>query len=705
MSSSRLPLLAFIAAFPVHAQQAPAIERVQITADANTLRRNETAAKTIINRAEINRYGDVSVLDVVRRLPGVTVDGASIRMRGLGAGYTQVLINGERAPAGFALDSLSPDMIERIEVARAATADVSTQAIAGTVNIVLRKTVDRAAREMKASLGAGAGQLSPGASMTLAGKTDTLSYTGGANLAITNRDSEATAAQDTRNSVGALTRRHTAQEEYYNESASLNLNARLNWALASGDTVSWHSFVNRSRSKGTNAEHTTTVMGPPHPFPSLDGDYGFVNADARSDISWSAKLAAGARLDTKAGVTMSSSRRFLHRVGGDPAQTPLLETLYETDSGDKAVSWSGKYTKPVGAGHTLAAGWDTGHTRYSEAEEQRDTSRSPLTPFNFDNRFKASITRLAVYAQDEWEVSPAWSLYLGTRWEQIDTDTRGPGLTPSSSHSGVLSPLLQSLWKIPGAKGSQLRVGLSKTYKAPDVRRLVPNHFYTSLNRELSPDHVGNPDLKPELALGLDAAYEYYWAQGALFSVSATSRSIDDLIQNVITFEDGRYVSRGANQGTAEVRALEMELKFPLTAMMKNAPSLDLRASASRNWSKVDSIPGPDNRLDRQPRWSANFGADYKKGAFSLGGNLALVGAASTRRSAFETRYVSARRELEAYGLYKVNAKEQLRVTMRNLLRTDSASSARYADANGSVETLDQSEGLIGWRVQYEVKF
>lgn len=37
-------------------------------------------------------------------------------MRGLGAGYTQILINGERAPAGFSMDSLAPDVIERIEV-------------------------------------------------------------------------------------------------------------------------------------------------------------------------------------------------------------------------------------------------------------------------------------------------------------------------------------------------------------------------------------------------------------------------------------------------------------------------------------------------------------------------------------------------------------------------------------------------------------
>ncbi len=710
MSSIRLPvipLLALAAALPVHARQ-PAtqvIQRVEVTADANTVRRNDTAARSTVTRAEIVRYGDASVLDVVRRLPGVTVDGTSIRMRGLGAGYTQVLINGERAPAGFALDSLSPEMIERIDVSRTATADVSTQAIAGSINIILRKSVERSAREVKASLGAGAGQLSPGATVTLTGKSNAMTYNAGANLLINNRDSLATATQETRGSTGALTRSLATDETIRHESAVLNLNARLNWSRPRGDTVSWQSFVNASRSTGGSTERTTERIGPPYLFPLLDAGYNIVNVNGRSDLAWNGKLQGGAQLDTKVGVNIASSRRALQRTGFGQVQVPLLDRIYETDALDYAVSSSGKYAAPIGAGHSMAAGWEVGRNHYSEREVQQDTTLAPIEPFDFDNRFKATISRLAVYVQDEWEISPAWSLYLGARWEQIGIRATAPRVAASTSRSGVLSPLLQSLWKIPGANGSQVRLGVSKTYKAPELRNLVPNHFYTSVNDELTPDYVGNPRLKPELALGLDAAYEYYWAPGAMLSLSVTSRSIDNLIQNEIRREGKRWVSAATNKGKAEVRAFELEIKFPMKAVIKDAPALDVRASASRNWSKVSTIPGPDNHLDRQPRWSANLGADYKRGVVSVGATLALVGAATTRKSGSETRYVSARRELEAYGLYRVNAQEQLRVTMRGLLRTDSIASARYLDAKGSLENVDASEGLIGWRLQYEVKF
>ena len=83
-------------------------------------RRNSTAAKIIIGREEIDRFGDSTLGDVLKRLPGVTIQGrpgrgGAIRLRGLGNGYTQILLDGERVPPGFSLDSLvaRPDRADR----------------------------------------------------------------------------------------------------------------------------------------------------------------------------------------------------------------------------------------------------------------------------------------------------------------------------------------------------------------------------------------------------------------------------------------------------------------------------------------------------------------------------------------------------------------------------------------------------------------
>src|SRR5689334_2730968 len=179
---------------PAFAQQAPvskeaapategkAIQQVEVKGAANAYdpRRDDTASKIVVNNEEIVKYGDTNVLDVLKRVPGVTVSssgrGGEIRMRGLGNGYTQILINGERAPHGFDISSLSSDVIERIEVLRAASAECSTQSIAGTVNIVLKKAVKAAQRELKLGYGHGAAMNSPTANLQLSDKLGKLSY-------------------------------------------------------------------------------------------------------------------------------------------------------------------------------------------------------------------------------------------------------------------------------------------------------------------------------------------------------------------------------------------------------------------------------------------------------------------------------------------------------------------------------------------------
>ena len=112
------------------------LDPVQITgsrADDVQERRNSTAAKIIIGRDQIDRFGDSTLGDVLKRLPGVTIQGqagrgGAIRLRGLGNGYTQILLDGERVPPGFSLDSLAPDQIERIEILRAPTAETGARA-------------------------------------------------------------------------------------------------------------------------------------------------------------------------------------------------------------------------------------------------------------------------------------------------------------------------------------------------------------------------------------------------------------------------------------------------------------------------------------------------------------------------------------------------------------------------------------------------
>jgi outer membrane receptor protein involved in Fe transport len=105
-------------------------------------------------------------------------------------------------------------------------------------------------------------------------------------------------------------------------------------------------------------------------------------------------------------------------------------------------------------------------------------------------------------------------------------------------------------------------------------------------------------------------------AAARLLSVSTYLRRIRDVTQSRLFQQDGVWVEAPFNDGNARAHGVELEAKLPLTK------ALDLRANLSRNWSRVDNVPGPDNRLEEQTPATANIGADYRWGQWTLGGNL-----------------------------------------------------------------------------------
>jgi iron complex outermembrane receptor protein len=70
------------------------IQQVNVSgarADDTETRRLSTAAKMVFGREELDRNGDTSISEVLKRLPGVTLGGppgrgGGVRMRGLGNG-------------------------------------------------------------------------------------------------------------------------------------------------------------------------------------------------------------------------------------------------------------------------------------------------------------------------------------------------------------------------------------------------------------------------------------------------------------------------------------------------------------------------------------------------------------------------------------------------------------------------------------------
>ena len=694
---------------------APAMQKVEVKGGGYDPRRDDTASKMVVSSEEILKYGDTNVTDVLKRLPGITVTGAAgrsggeIRMRGLGSGYTQILLNGERAPAGFSLDTLSPDVIERIEILHAASAEYSTQSIAGTINVVLKKAVRTAQRELKLGLAGSRDSFSPTVNLQLSDRDGNFSYSMAGSLYrydyhYDNPALELGYLPDGRQN---LLRRTVGSGDGRPE--GINLSPRLNWTLKSGDTVTAQFFVNVGRGNHRNESRAETELGARPDYDTNTGNSGNHNAMGRADLTWLHKLDGGARLELKLGATGARNTSDSVQRGYIDGAGLALAREVGVKSTENGLSSTGKYSAPLWPGHALSMGWDGAYTERGEDRRQREAQLpAGRPPFDSDEDYDALVRRLALFAQDDWEIMPRWSMYAGLRWEGIDTRSTGNSFDAVRQRSSVWSPLLQTLWKLPDTKGDQVRLALTRTYKAQPASSLIPRRNTSANNSQTDPDREGNPNLKPELALGIDASYEHYWAEGALLSARASARRIDGYTRQGLLLIDERWVSTPVNDGRANTQTVELEAKFPLRAVLSaTVPAIDLRASISRNWSQVDQVPGPNNRLDQQTPVSGNFGLDYKTpdGVLAAGGSFNFRNGGPVRITQQQSAYTTPRRDLDLYALWKFSPKNQLRLAVSNLLAQDFGSNTIYTDASGTLARNAISPSSPQARATMEMKF
>jgi outer membrane receptor for ferrienterochelin and colicins len=713
-----------LAALPVHAQTTPAptvstdtIQKVEVKADANAYdpRRDDTASKIVVSLDEIRRYGDTSVLDVFKRLPGITVaggdgrGGGEIRMRGLGSGYTQILLNGERAPAGFDIDSLSPDSIERIEILRAASAEFSTQSIAGTINIVLKRTVRTAQRELRVGYGKSAEVSNPAASLNMSDRLGKMSYSLAAGVWRYSFDRPAPYEESQLDPAGRTTLLRRTLQTDRGSPQGINVTPRLNWTLENGDTLSWQSIVSYQHNDYQGAAVTETDLGPRPLYDVRSIGSDGTSAVLRSDLSWVRNLDEGAKLDLKLGVNGMRSDGDYHEGDSrtiDGAARLARDSVVLSDTDEYGVTAVGKYSRPWKKDHALSMGWDAGYALRDDARDEVELFPLSGTELRRNEAYEATLKRLALFVQDEWNVTKQWSMYAGLRWEGLETESSGNTFDTTTNRASVWSPLAQTLYKLPDSR-DQVRLALTRTFKAPLTGNLIPRRFTTPNNSQTDPDYRGNPDLRPELATGIDAAYEHYWAEKALLSASVSVRRISDYTRQGLIVEEGRWIQTPVNDGDALTRSLELEAKFPLSALMKDVPEIDLRASVARNWSEVDAVPGPDNRLDQQVPVSGTLGVDYKTrdGKLTTGASFAFKNGGPVRVNIEQSRYQSVRRDLDVYALWKFNPTYQLRLAATNLLRQDAVSDSRYTDENGVMRRASFVDGQAMARVTLESRF
>ncbi|MCH8617766.1 TonB-dependent receptor [Undibacterium sp. TS12] len=727
--SNKLPRLKVLALAAVSlfagkaaiAQNTP--QQVEITGKtvATRERQDDVGMRAIYGRDEIEKYGDTNLSEVLKRLPGISVSegkgkGAEIRMRGLGNGYTQILLNGQATPVGFAIDSIAPDLIEKIEVMRVASADTGAQGIAGTINIILKKKSANQASEFKTNVSVQAGRLSGNATWSIADQAPAqwgdISYVLAGNAESNTTDvniklnEDYVAYQPASGQWQTLTSRQLQQTQQ-NRKDAISLSPRINWKIDTQNSLSWQGNINASRLEQAKNEQENSYLGSTTDFPINHSIWSAHILTSRNDLGWERRLDDSAKLSVTLGWNrLERDARF--KFWGKDAQANLNEMRYVDGAAlENEYRLLGKYLAPYSANHVISLGWEASHALRHENRIERDVQINTGDVANDVNTYQASLNKFAAYIQDEWSINKDWSAYLGLRWERIASGSRELGVVDGFDFYNVAtmaSPILQTVWK--QSEQTQWRFALNRSFKLPSVANLVPRRFrIDNNNTPLNADFQGNPQLRPERAWGLEFAYEHYLSAASLVSANLYWRQIDDVIMEQLSQNNSSWLNVLSNNGSAKVIGLEIEAKAKLKELSSNMPDMELRATINRNWSKLTNVPGPDNHLSQQVPLLVSVGADYQlQPTLRLGGDYNFQAGNTARESIYLSGHSSPRRHLDIYLAWKQNQKSQLRFSVSNVLQQDKLDSDIYATHTTRWTDKSIQQSARTWRLVWEVK-
>lgn len=686
-------------------------QQVEITGHAapenQDERRRATASRIVIGREELDRMGDSSLAEVLKRLPGVTLSGppgrgGGPRMRGLGGGYTLIMIDGQRMPPGFSLDTIPPEQIERIEVMRAPVAEFSTRAIAGIINVVMRADFKRKANEVRVGTGVDGTRPQAGGTVLRNGQTEALGYNLSLSVFHAGQDSDSrTRIQGGEDENGQPVADQTTAASSRSTRDALFATGRLQFRLGAGRSLDLQPFVHLSRS------HTDSRSARSADTPAASARLAFTDAsgEGRSEVAmgrlngtWTTTVGDGGRLTTRFSAMSAHSDSHTQRTetGGTAGPGRLRDDT--SRSRDLSLELTGKFSQLLAERHSVSAGWELQHNQRNDLQRTL-INGLPIVGQGGDD-VDARIERLALYLQDEWTWTKQLSFYLGGRWEGIETRADGAAGGDTRNRSSVLTPLAHLVYKFADRPRDQVRLSLTRSYRSPNTNQLIARPVISTIDADLTqtnkpttPDRIGNPGLRPELSWGLEASYERYLDAGGILTANAYVKRIDDVIrtdtrlQPVAWATVPRYVATPVNIGSADAAGLELEAKARAADLWATELNLALRGNFSLMWSRVEGVRGPDNRLEGQPPWTLNLGADWvvKGLPLTLGASWNLTPGFTVQQIDQQAGRQGRKSALDAYALWRLGPEASLRLTVNNLLaqRYDTGS-LRY-NPNGSL--------------------
>ncbi len=725
---------------PAGEAAATELDRVTVTGEIAYRDRSQATAPTLSYGLDyFQRFEPLTVGDMLKRVPSVgfvsdvlEYDGA--RLRGLDPGYTQILINGKRVPGAggdrsFYVDRIPAELVERIEIVRSPSANRSGDAVAGALNIVLRD-----AHEFDGGyLRAGALYFDDGKTKPVLGAVGSGEFAGGRLLGGLNVQGRHNPKRKRSDRFDGLDGEFVDREDQSDVRDGTDTSGNLSYSRQIGTgKLSLDGFY--VRTDRTETEHSREYNDPvsrerarllsvndqkveiDQKNLSLNGAYAFDLAGGRSEIELGYARFDDERFDTE--------QETGYDDGDQPPSFDGLEgTRILTDARDREFSLKLAHQHEWGT-TKLEFGVDgvdkrrDSDLRTSEVEAKKEGQ--PLPPYAEFARQRSRIQerRVDPYAMLsghsgglQWEAG----LRYETTRSRVDHVGQDPAATRYDKDYGLLLPSAHLRLEL--TERDRLNASLARSLRRPDFDKLLP----LTLEGEYGDnDFVGNPQLRPETAWGLDLGYERRLGQRGVVGLNLFYRKIADLIEIAGTgrpsaqaledheeaveefldqtpgagpgspgypaLDPDSFVFTAANVGDGRVYGAEFDLSTPLTALGLEHTGVFLNYS----WldSEVEDGFG-QRRFNNQPRSVLNVGfiQDLPEWGLSFGASYRRQGGAYSRVLGEEvsTRYGA---DLEAFVEKRFGAQFALRLTGSNLL--DASKDEDFHKFDTSADQLDR---------------
>lgn len=683
-------------------------------------RRDFVAGKIIIGRQRIEESGVRTVENLLKREPVVTIGGdGRIGLLNM-PGYTQILVDGQQPLAGQTPHQLDLVHVEKIEIVKSGMAEFGPYGIAGTINIVTRKTARKTNTQLATGIASIGGK--PNIDVAISHNQSTTGSPLRFSIQLSATNTTTPNESQLRQTIALRdgpeqTQAHSAISGE-KRSSSVTVSSNVTWQPEADETISLSPEFYKA--SGPANMHETRRW--------RDGTTLDAHQKSRTPlemaalpIKWVFRPSKLSQVEISGRTHLSRLETHLHRVDVLSSREPVLRNSEQHRQGRSNRAEFVYKTKFIG-GHDMKMGASVLRVKqdFDYSYRINGAPDSALAPLG-DTRQSLSTQR-RVYFQDEWRIGNGLAFNAGVSGSKTTLDI-DEGNTSGQTRFSVWSPSLHLSKKIGEGDDKQLRFSVARSFKLPQdddftlrpvINALAPcvAGGLCGANTIDTADQSGNIGLRPERSLGLNISYEHGLGDDSNVTFELFTRRIEGKIGTEITLGSvpwsslPRYVSRPANLGDAHSSGVDVALELALRNLVEDAPKVTLRASLGLARSHVTSLPGPDNRLDKQTPWTAKLGGSYTFPNVPLTIDMDAHWSPSVwvRTSVAERISISRHFDMDASANWSLNKDQRLIFNIRanspNPARHSSEFSTR--DARTRIDTDTKKYTAFG--IRFETK-